>query len=76
MDSTRCPKCGKLLTQESRDSCQCPDRPDGSPVKGFDGRLFVKILLLGAAVITVLAIIILYLIVKLRIQYGLSGWHS
>lgn len=72
MPLERCPKCGKYLTQESRDACTCADRPPSGP--GMDGARFVKTLLVIAGLLALLSIGIYHGIACLRELHGLSGF--
>jgi|GEM_PF-3956747 len=69
----RCPKCGRLLSQESRDACQCKDRPALAKSPGLDGKFFVRSLLVIAGLVALLSIGLYHAIAYLRTLHGLSG---
>ena len=73
MPLERCSKCGKFLTQESRDACTCADRPATAAERGLDGARFVKTILVIAGLLALLSIGMFYGIVYLRTLHGLSG---
>jgi hypothetical protein len=73
MTTERCPKCGRLLSQESRDPCQCKDRPSRPKTRGLDGKFFVRVILGIAALVALLSIGLYHAIAYLRTLHGLSG---
>lgn len=75
MPLERCPKCGKFLTQESRDACTCADRPATPAERGLDGARFVKTILAIAGVVALISMGLFHAIAYLRTLHGLSGFH-
>jgi hypothetical protein len=73
MPIERCPECGKLISQESLDACDCGNRSGANSEPGMDGVRFVRLILAIAALMAVLAVGLFYVIVWLRTIHGLSG---
>jgi len=70
-----CPKCGKSRIQESRHPCRCDDVVLATSHKGINGRFVVKCAIGIALLITLLAICLFFLVVRLRVAHGLPGLH-